>query len=100
MDEPVPVQTSPLENPSVAKPSGEAPRIEYQESPQLIEGMDDFSVALSYSADLEEESSMDLIKDEDEDDNASLFEGKNNVQPEPEKVKDIAMMKPEAPELS
>ena len=53
MDEPVPVQASPLEKPSVAKPSGEAPRIEYQESPQLIEGMDDFSVALSYSADLE-----------------------------------------------
>ena len=61
--------------------------------------MDDFSVALSYSADLEEESSMDLIKDEDEDD-ASLFEGENAVQPELEKVKDLAMMKPEAPELS
>ena len=42
---------------------------------------------------------MDLIKDEDDDD-ASLFEGENPVQPEPGKVKDLAMMKPEVPELS
>jgi hypothetical protein len=42
---------------------------------------------------------MDLIKDEDDDD-ASLFEGENSVQQEVEKVKDIAMMKPEAPGLS
>jgi hypothetical protein len=98
MNEQVPVQPSALENPSVDKHSDdEVPRIEYQESFHLIEDKDDMRVGLSYSAELDE-TSMDIIKDEDDD--ASLFEDKNSIEPKLEMVNDFSRVKPEAPELS
>ena len=55
-------------------------------------------VGLSYSAELDD-TSMDIIKDEDDD--ANLFQDKNSIQPKLEKVNnDFSRVKPEAPELS
>jgi hypothetical protein len=62
----------------------------------MIEGEVDLRLA-SYSAYLDE-SRMDLIKDE-EDDDASLFADKNHIHPKLEKANDHAVVKPEAPDL-
>ena len=61
-------------------------RIEYQEYTQMIKGNDDeIGAFLSYSADYDEPS-MHMIKDEDED--ASLFMDKDQIQAKLEKLKD------------